>query len=99
MNLIKALHAEGKRFEWNVTEREVHISGNMAWIAYVNKGSIMANDINALSWTRFIPPSDGRKLSGSAGKVWTSVSGRGLPAGRIFAEHAAFPVIVDVPLK
>ena len=40
MNLIKALHAQGKRFEWNVTEPDVHISGNMAWIAYVNKGSI-----------------------------------------------------------
>jgi hypothetical protein len=40
MNLIKALHAEGKRFEWNVTEPDVHITGIMAWIAYVNKGSI-----------------------------------------------------------
>jgi ketosteroid isomerase-like protein len=26
--------------EWNVTEPDVHISGNTAWIAYVNKGSI-----------------------------------------------------------
>jgi ketosteroid isomerase-like protein len=40
MNVIKALHAKGKRFEWNVTEPDVHISGTMAWIAYVNKGSI-----------------------------------------------------------
>jgi len=40
MNLIKALHAKGMRFEWNVTEPDVHISGKMAWIAYVNKGSI-----------------------------------------------------------
>ena len=39
MSLIKALHAKGMRFEWNVTE-DVHISGKMAWIAYVNKGSI-----------------------------------------------------------
>jgi ketosteroid isomerase-like protein len=30
----------GKRFEWNVTEPDVHISGNTAWIAYVNQGSI-----------------------------------------------------------
>src|SRR5258707_1866689 len=36
--LIKAQHAAGKRFEWNVTEPDVHISGNTAWIAYVNKG-------------------------------------------------------------
>jgi hypothetical protein len=40
MALIKALHAAGKRYEWNVTEPDVHISGNTAWIGYVNKGSI-----------------------------------------------------------
>jgi len=40
MALIKAQHAAGKRFEWNVTEPDVHISGNTAWIAYVNSGSI-----------------------------------------------------------
>jgi ketosteroid isomerase-like protein len=40
MASIKALHAAGKRCEWNVTEPDVHISGDTAWIAYVNKGSI-----------------------------------------------------------
>jgi hypothetical protein len=40
MAFIKAQHAAGKRYEWNVTEPEVHINGNTAWIAYVNKGSI-----------------------------------------------------------
>jgi ketosteroid isomerase-like protein len=40
MALIKAQHAAGKRYEWNVTEPDVHISGDTAWIAYVNKGSI-----------------------------------------------------------
>jgi len=40
MSVIKAQHAAGKRYEWNVTEPDVHISGNTAWIAYVNKGSI-----------------------------------------------------------
>jgi hypothetical protein len=40
MALIKAQHAAGKHYEWNVTEPDVHISGNGAWIAYVNKGSI-----------------------------------------------------------
>jgi len=40
MALIKAQHAAGKHYEWNVTEPDVHISGNIAWIAYVNKGSI-----------------------------------------------------------
>jgi ketosteroid isomerase-like protein len=40
MAMIKAQHAAGKRYEWNVTEPDVHISGNTAWIAYVNQGSI-----------------------------------------------------------
>ena len=40
MAFIKAQHAAGKRYQWNVTEPEVHINGNAAWIAYVNKGSI-----------------------------------------------------------
>ena len=40
MGVIKALHTAGKRYEWNVTEPDVHISGNTAWIAYVNQGSI-----------------------------------------------------------
>jgi ketosteroid isomerase-like protein len=40
MAFIKAQHAAGKRYEWNVTEPDVHVSGNTAWIAYVNKGSI-----------------------------------------------------------
>ena len=39
MALIKALHAAGKRYEWNVTEPDVHINGITAWIAYVNQGT------------------------------------------------------------
>ena len=37
---IKAQHAAGKHYEWNVTEPDVHINGDTAWVAYVNKGSI-----------------------------------------------------------
>jgi ketosteroid isomerase-like protein len=40
MVFIKAQHAAGKRYKWNVTEPDVHVSGNTAWIAYTNKGSI-----------------------------------------------------------
>jgi ketosteroid isomerase-like protein len=40
MGAVKALHAAGKRYDEHVTEPDVHISGNIAWIAYVNKGSI-----------------------------------------------------------
>jgi ketosteroid isomerase-like protein len=40
MGLIKAQHAAGRRYEWNITEPDVHITGDTAWIAYVNSGSI-----------------------------------------------------------
>ncbi len=40
MAAIKALHAAGKRNDEHVTEPDIHITGNTAWIAYVNKGSI-----------------------------------------------------------
>lgn len=40
MTMVKNMNAAGKHFEWHVTEPDVHISGNTAWIAYVNKGSI-----------------------------------------------------------
>jgi Domain of unknown function (DUF4440) len=40
MGLVKRLHASGKTYEWSVTEPDVHVSGNTAWVAYVNKGSI-----------------------------------------------------------
>jgi ketosteroid isomerase-like protein len=48
MAVIKAQHVAGKHYEWNVTEPDVHISGNTAWIAYVNQGSI-SNDSGAVS--------------------------------------------------
>jgi hypothetical protein len=40
LNFIKAQHAAGKRYEWKITEPDVHIDGNTAWMAYVNKGKI-----------------------------------------------------------
>jgi hypothetical protein len=40
MALIKAQHAAGKCYEWNVTEPDVHISDHTPWVAYINRGSI-----------------------------------------------------------
>ena len=40
IDFITAQYAAGKRYEWNVTEPDVHIRGNTAWTAYVNRGSI-----------------------------------------------------------
>jgi hypothetical protein len=40
MDLIQKAHAAGTIFEWNVTEPKVHVSCNVAWITYINKGSV-----------------------------------------------------------
>jgi ketosteroid isomerase-like protein len=40
LTLMRAQYAAGKRYEWNVTDPDVHVSGNTAWIAYTNRGSI-----------------------------------------------------------
>jgi ketosteroid isomerase-like protein len=51
MRLIKADHAAGKIYEWNVTDPDVHIQGDTAWIAYKNKGSVTdANGTQQLEW-------------------------------------------------
>ena len=51
MDLIKAAHAEGKVYVWTVNEPEVHISGDIAWITYVNHGSIKdASGTKNVTW-------------------------------------------------
>jgi ketosteroid isomerase-like protein len=40
MTLIKAQYAAGKQYEWSVTDPDIHVSGNTAWIAFINKGRI-----------------------------------------------------------
>ena len=40
LELLRKAHASGTRFEWSVTEPEVHIACNVAWVTYVNQGSI-----------------------------------------------------------
>jgi hypothetical protein len=51
MALIKADHAAGRHYEWNVTQPDVHISGDTAWIAYVNEGSVTdASGTQHLKW-------------------------------------------------
>jgi ketosteroid isomerase-like protein len=51
LDLIKAAHAAGKVFVWTVTEPEVAVDGNVAWITYVNKGSLQdASGPKDLQW-------------------------------------------------
>ena len=51
MTLIKAEHTKGRRYEWNVSEPDVHVMGDAAWIAYVNKGAMTDDSgTKAQSW-------------------------------------------------
>lgn len=51
MQAIQKQHAAGYVYEWNVTQPEVHVEGNVAWITYVNKGSVKnAKGTQELTW-------------------------------------------------
>ena len=51
MDLIKAAHAAGKVYVWTVNEPEVHIAADIAWITYVNRGSIKdASGTKDVTW-------------------------------------------------
>jgi Domain of unknown function (DUF4440) len=40
MVIIKRAHAAGKTYVWTVTEPKVRIEGAVAWITYLNRGSV-----------------------------------------------------------
>ncbi|MFC4529097.1 nuclear transport factor 2 family protein [Dyella halodurans] len=63
MELIKGAHAAGKVYVWEVTEPEVHIDGDTAWITYTNRGSVQdQSGTKNLSW---LESAVLRKVSGS----------------------------------
>ena len=51
IDLIKKAHAAGKVYVWTVNEPEVHIDGSMAWVTYINRGSIKdASETKRVGW-------------------------------------------------
>jgi hypothetical protein len=40
MNTLKALHASGKVYVWSVTQPHVESDCHLAWITYINRGSV-----------------------------------------------------------
>jgi ketosteroid isomerase-like protein len=51
IDLMKKAHAAGKIYVWTVNEPVVHIDGQMAWITYINRGSIKAaTETKNVSW-------------------------------------------------
>jgi hypothetical protein len=51
INMIKSFHASGKVFVWSVTQPHVESDCHLAWITYINRGSIKdASGSKELSW-------------------------------------------------
>ncbi len=51
LDFVKSAHSSGKRFEWSITDPQVHVSCNLAWITYVNIGSVEdASGRQPVSW-------------------------------------------------
>ena len=51
MDMIKKAHAAGNVYVWTVNDPEVRISGDIAWITYVNRGSIKdASGTKDVTW-------------------------------------------------
>jgi len=49
--LIIDAHKAGKRFVWTVNDPDVRITGDTAWIAYVNHGSVAdASGVTPVTW-------------------------------------------------
>jgi ketosteroid isomerase-like protein len=54
MKLIVDLHGKGFKAVWTVTEPGVHISGDHAWIAYTNVGSLQMSPTAPVVPTRWL---------------------------------------------
>jgi hypothetical protein len=51
MTMVKNLHAAGNVYVWKVTDPEVHITCGVAWVTYVNRGSLQnASGKTELTW-------------------------------------------------
>ena len=51
LDFVKRAHASGKQIEWSVTDPQVHVTCNVAWITYVNIGSVEdASGRQPVSW-------------------------------------------------
>ena len=51
MNTLKALHASGKVYVWSVTQPHVESDCHLAWITYINRGSMKdASGTKDMTW-------------------------------------------------
>lgn len=53
MQMVMSAHTKGMKFVWNLTDPDVHVQKDTAWIAYTNVGSIQASvsaEPTPMSW-------------------------------------------------
>ena len=69
MGVIHDYRAKGAAFVWNVTQPDVHVGCNEAWVAFVNDGSVMAPGAAVATPTKWLESADLEKRDG----VWKIV--------------------------
>ena len=69
MQLIHDYRAKGAKFVWNVTQPDVHVHCNQAWVAFVNDGSITMPGVASPTPQRWLESADLEKQDG----VWKIV--------------------------
>ncbi|MGH7024946.1 MAG: DUF4440 domain-containing protein [Caulobacteraceae bacterium] len=51
VELVRDTHAQGTAIVWEVAEPDVHIEGDLAWVAYANRGAIRdAEGVERATW-------------------------------------------------
>jgi len=69
MQLIHDYRAKGAKFVWNVTQPDVHVHCNEAWVAFVNDGSIAMPGAAAATPQKWLESANMEKRDG----VWKIV--------------------------
>ena len=69
MQLIHDFRAKGAKFVWNVTQPDVHVHCNEAWVAFVNDGSITMPGAAAATPQKWLESANMEKRDG----VWKIV--------------------------
>lgn len=65
MKNVMTYQAKGVVFVWSVTQPDVHVHCDQAWIAYVNKGSIQMNPHSTPIPTTWLEAADLKRIDGS----------------------------------
>ena len=69
MHLIHDYRSKGAKFVWNVTQPDVHVHCNEAWVAFVNDGSITMPGAAAATPQKWLESANMEKQDG----VWKIV--------------------------